>query len=62
MLTLNEFKEKIIEQVPEVDLIDILNLTTQDLVRAFSDEIEEKYDAIIKLLEVPDDQGELEDE
>lgn len=55
MLTLAEFKEKIIEQVPEIDLLDILGLTTNDLVIAFSDEIEEKYETIIKLLQLPED-------
>lgn len=55
MLTLAEFKEKIIEQVPEIDLLDILGLTTNDLVIAFGDEIEEKYETIIKLLQLPED-------
>jgi hypothetical protein len=56
VLTLAEFKEKIIEQVPEVDLLDLLGLTTNDLVIAFSDEIEEKYEEILKLLTLPEDE------
>ena len=44
MLTLKELKEKIVEQVPEIDLIDILGLTTKDLVEAFEDEIEAEFD------------------
>ena len=56
MLTLAEFKERIIEQVPEIDLLDILGLTTNDLVIAFSEEIEEKYESILLLLELPEDE------
>lgn len=53
MLTLQELKEKIIEQVPEIDLIDILGLTTKDLVDAFEDEIEEKYSKFLHELDLP---------
>lgn len=51
MLTLVELKEKIIEQVDEVDLIDLLGLTTEDLVNAFVDKIEDNYDRICAELE-----------
>ena len=51
MLTLSELKEKIVEQVDEVDLIDLLGLTTEDLVNAFEDKIEDKYDNILAELE-----------
>lgn len=53
MLTLQELKEKIIEQVPEIDLLDILGLTTKDLVEAFEDEIEEKYSKFLRELDLP---------
>ena len=51
MLTISEIKQKIKEQVAEVDLLDILNLTTDDLVEAFQDKIEDNYDVFIKLLD-----------
>lgn len=51
MLTLVELQEKIIEQVDEVDLIDLLGLTTEDLVNAFVDKIEDNYDRICSELE-----------
>ena len=51
MLTISELQEKIIEQVDEVDLIDLLGLTTQDLVYAFVDKIEDKYDTLCAELE-----------
>jgi hypothetical protein len=56
MLTLEEFKEKLIEQVPELDLLEVLNLTTSKLVHAFSDEVEEKYEELLGLLTLPEDQ------
>lgn len=56
MLTLEEFKEKLIEQVPEIDLLEALNLTTAKLVNAFSDEVEEKYEELLKLLTLPEEE------
>ena len=53
MLTTEEIKEKIIEQIDEVDLIDLLGLTTEDLVEAFEDKIIEKEQKIIRELDLP---------
>ena len=55
MLTLEELKEKIVEQVDEVDIIDLLGLTTKDLVDAFDNVIEEKIKIILKELDLPDE-------
>jgi hypothetical protein len=55
MLTIEELKEKIVEQVDEVDIIDLLGLTTQDIVEAFDDIIEEKIQVILKELDLPDE-------
>lgn len=52
MLLLNELKAKIIEQVDEVDLIDLLNLTTEDIVNAFSYRIEDMAETIEEQLEL----------
>lgn len=51
MLTLTELKEKIIEQVDEVDIIDLLGLTTEDIVNAFEDRIEDKWEILERELE-----------
>jgi hypothetical protein len=51
VLTIEEIKTKIIEQVPEVDFIDMLDLTTEDLVEAFIDKVIEKYDVFQDLLD-----------
>jgi hypothetical protein len=58
MMTLIELKEKIIQQFDEVDLIDLLGLTTEDLVNAFEDVIELKYQSILKELEFNSDEEE----
>lgn len=52
MLTLPELKEKIVQQVDEVDIIDLLGLTTEDIVNAFEDKIEDKWDKIVEELEL----------
>ena len=52
MITLEELKEKIIEQIDEVDIIDLLGLTTEDIVNAFEHKVEELEDKIIKELEL----------
>jgi hypothetical protein len=58
MLTLNELKEKVAEQITEFDLVDLLGLTTWDLVNAFEDKLEAKYAQILDVLIL----GEFEDE
>ena len=55
MLTLNEIKQKITEQVSEVDLIDLLNITTEDLVEVFQDKIEANANYIIEQLELDEE-------
>lgn len=52
MLTLPELKEKIVQQIDEVDIIDLLGLTTEDIVNAFEDKIEDKWDKIVEELEL----------
>lgn len=52
MLTLNELKEKLAEQEDEVDLIQILGITSYDLVNAFDEIIEENYDRLMQELEL----------
>lgn len=51
MLTIEELKQKIKEQIPEVDLLDVLEITTDDLVEAFQDKIEDNYEKIQNMLE-----------
>ena len=52
-LTLEELKEKLAERVDEVTLLDLLAITSYDLVERFEDIIEDKYDKLMK--EIQDD-------
>ena len=58
MLTLLELKEKVSEQISEFDLVDLLGLTSWDIVNAFEDRLEAKYAQVIDELII----GEFEDE
>ena len=46
-LTINELKEKLY-LFDEVDIIELLNLTTEDILDRFEDLIDENYDKLIK--------------
>lgn len=52
-LTLSELKERIIAQVDPDDLLELLNISMEDLVEALSDFIEDNYVKIAR--ELPDD-------
>ena len=43
-LTLNELKEKFTSQLDELSILELLEITSSDLVEAFSDRIGEKYE------------------
>ena len=43
-LTLKEITKKLAEQYDEVTLLEILNIDSYDLVEAFFDRIEDKYE------------------
>ena len=43
-LTLQEISKKLAEQYDEITLLEILNIDSFDLVEAFFDRIEEKYE------------------
>lgn len=47
MLTLEELKEKIAENYDEVLILELLNVNSYDLVEAFSERIEKKFDTLI---------------
>ena len=54
VLTLEELKEKVKEQINEVDLLEILEVTSEDLVNRFDDLIEGKYDILLEIVDVRD--------
>ena len=46
MLTLNDLAEKL-KQIDEISLMEILEITSEDLVLKFIDRIEDKYDYLV---------------
>lgn len=51
MITLEELKEKLKEQVDPDLLVEELNLSTEDLVDRFEDKIEARFSRLHKLIE-----------
>jgi hypothetical protein len=51
MLTLQELKDKMTENLSEIDVMELLEISTEDLVERFSDKIEDKYEQILNQLE-----------
>ena len=49
-LTLQEITKKLAEQYDEITLLEILNIDSFDLVEAFFDRVEERYDYFNKEL------------
>jgi len=55
MINLHELYEKLIEQIGEEDLVDVLELTTEDLVNAFKDKIEDNYETLLEMLDLAEE-------
>lgn len=54
MVTDRELLELIVQQIDEVDLVDYLGLTTKDLTYAFEDEILNKRNLFLTMVETED--------
>lgn len=59
-MTLEELKQYIAKNVNEVDLLELLDISCEELVEKFSDEIEENFDKLIKDLELENDETNYE--
>jgi hypothetical protein len=57
MITLTELMEKL-KTVDEVSILELLNLTSTDIVDRFEDIIEENYDRLVKEFDEQDFQEE----
>ena len=55
-LLLVELKDKLLQQFNEEDVLEVLNISVEDLLNAFEDRIEEKYEFLIG--QVGDSDGE----
>lgn len=50
MLTLHDVAERL-KQQSEIDVLEVLGITTEELVDRFLDKIEEKFDELVEELE-----------
>jgi predicted nucleic acid-binding protein len=55
-ITIEELKERVIEQMDTDDLLEVLQIDITELVEAFTDKIEEHYDRLVQ--ELCDELGE----
>lgn len=54
-LLLSELKDKLLQQMNEEDVLEVLNISVEDLLNAFEDRIEEKYEFLIGQISNDDD-------
>jgi len=54
--TIEELKEYISHNVDEVGVLELLDISAEDLVEAFHDRIEERYDKLLKELELEEEE------
>lgn len=59
-MTLRELQEYIAKNVNEVDLLELLDISSEELVEVFSDKIEDKFDKLIIDLELENDETNYE--
>jgi len=60
MVTLEELKEWLAVTYDECDLVDLLNLSTFELVEALEEHIEENFDKLVSEMELLRDEGEVD--
>jgi hypothetical protein len=53
-VTLTELQEKL-KKIDEVSLMEVLEITSEDMVQRFIDRIEERFDELVTEFEDPDD-------
>ena len=54
-VSLKELKQHIMENVEETEFLELLDITTADLVMAFDDKIADRFDYLISKLELDED-------
>ena len=54
-VSLKELKQHIMENVEETEFLELLDITTADLVEAFDDKIADRFDYLVSKLELDED-------
>ena len=55
MITLLDLKTYLRDNVEETEFLELLDITTEDLILAFDDRITEKFDLLVSNLELEED-------
>ena len=56
-VSLKELKMYLIDHVEETEFLELLDITTADLVLAFDDKIADKFDYLVSKLELDEEDG-----
>jgi hypothetical protein len=51
VLTISELKERMLQEYDEVTLLEILDVSAKDIVEAFHDKIEDRFDQLLQEFE-----------
>lgn len=54
-ILLNELKDHLLQQSNEVEILELLDVSAEDLVEAFSDRVAEKHAFLVRELELEDE-------
>ena len=55
MITLLDLKNHLRDHVEETEFLELLDITTEELITAFDDKIVEKFDLLVSNLELEED-------
>ena len=51
-VTVTELQEKLLSQYDTVDILELLDISAEDLVEAFKERLEDRYDYLVKELDL----------
>ena len=57
MVSLSELKKYLRDNVEETEFLELLDITTADLVAAFDDKITDRFDYLVSKLELEEEDG-----
>ena len=58
-VSLKELKQHIMDNVEETEFLELLDITTADLIEAFDDKIADKFDYLVSKLELDEESDDV---
>lgn len=62
MITLSELKDHLRKNIEEVEFLELLDITTEELIDAFDDKIADRFDFLVSKLELEEDGNSILDD